>query len=99
MVKNRIMCNFRDNNPEDTSQEGFSKNWLRGRYNTDLIANIQYSWPEKLDHAMLLVCFWKTFHNAVLLTSTKKSWKLLVSITSHALSCETEINYKVIVSR
>ena len=60
-LKNRILNYLRENNLEDSSQEGFMKNRSTGRYITDLVANIEDCWANKSVPVALMVDLEKAF--------------------------------------
>ena len=61
ILKNRITNYLRENNLEDSSQEGFMKNRSTGRYITDLVANIEECWANKSVPVALMVDLEKAF--------------------------------------
>ena len=61
ILKNRITNYLRENNLEDSSQEGLMKNRSTGRYLTDLVANIEEFWANKSVPVALMVDLEKAF--------------------------------------
>ena len=61
ILKNRITNFLRENNLEDSCQEGFMKNRSTGRYITDLVANIEECWANKSVPVALMVDLEKAF--------------------------------------
>ena len=60
ILKNRINY-LRENNLEDSSQEGFMKNRSTGGYITDIVANIEDCWANKCVSVALMVDLEKAF--------------------------------------